>query len=766
MDKVRIKLQDISKSYYSETAVTQALRKVSLTFYSREFVAITGESGSGKSTLLNVIGGMDAFDDGEMYVDGEPTFQYDDADWEDYRRNKIGYVFQDYSLVGHYTALDNVLSALLIMDSDMERAKKIAIDYLGQVGLSGYENQRASELSSGQKQRLSIARALAKNTGIIVADEPTGNLDSETGEQIIKLLKELSKERLVIMVTHNYSQVEPYVTRKIRIHEGVVISDTSINAEDSDIKDEDGVHNESLSDNDNQTREEACANISKSNIKSYNIKIAAFFARRNQFTQLGRSFLFTIFLMVVSVVSFLFVGEIFSHADDTLTKEYSNNAFYHKDEKRLVVGRKDGKEITDDDVDKIAGVRNVVSVDKYDIVNDINYYIIKDRDYKFLYGNAAKRSTYSTSGSNEVMTVKFLNTDHFMMSAGGICDGDLKSGRLPEARNEIVMYSDDDSVLDTEIDCYFTALNYWDADQYYISKFKIVGLLKENTEQVYFSEALCDMFTAYSNADEFRLCSTFKKDWGDRTKKYLALLLINDELKDDEIKVSSKYDTKPAGKMVAYLQKYDEDGNELGEPIEKAVTVVETNTKSTDLFMEVSENTFKEFYELNSYQASVYMTSYAMTDSVIKKLDKMGYKAVSTYRLSSTGYVEELVNERILLLAISVFGLIAIMFAEVLILRSLMKIRIKDYFVLKFIGMRMQTIRRIGYYEIMGYGFAALIITIIVMWVLRIAGVGFIQDIMWYYSLPAYTAFVIYNVLLWFLTVMSFNRILKGRLNS
>ncbi|MBQ8625098.1 MAG: ABC transporter ATP-binding protein, partial [Agathobacter sp.] len=229
MEKVRIRLEGISKSYYAKTAVTQALRKVNLTFQMGEFVAITGESGSGKSTLLNIIGGMDTFDDGEMYVDGQPTFQYDDEDWEEYRRNKIGYVFQDYSLIGHYTVLDNMMSGLLIMGESRESAERISRHYLKLVGLEGYELHKATELSSGQKQRLSIARALAKNTGIIVADEPTGNLDSETGEQIIALLKELSKERLVIMVTHNYEQAAAYVTRKIRIHEGEIVVDVPVN---------------------------------------------------------------------------------------------------------------------------------------------------------------------------------------------------------------------------------------------------------------------------------------------------------------------------------------------------------------------------------------------------------------------------------------------------------------------------------------------------------------------------------------------------------
>ena len=224
-----IVLQNISKYYYTDTSVTQALRKINLEFKIGEFVAITGESGSGKSTLLNVISGMDAFDDGEMFFCGEPTFQYDAADWENFRRNEIGFVFQNYSLIGHYTTVENIKIALLIMGYQEEEATRQAVTYLEKVGLKGLEKQRASELSSGQKQRLSIARALAKNTSIIVADEPTGNLDRETGDQIIQLLKELSKDKLVLMVTHNYDQAEPYVTRKIRLHDGEVVVDVPMN---------------------------------------------------------------------------------------------------------------------------------------------------------------------------------------------------------------------------------------------------------------------------------------------------------------------------------------------------------------------------------------------------------------------------------------------------------------------------------------------------------------------------------------------------------
>ena len=163
-----IRLENIYKYYYSESSVTQALRNVNLEFSKGEFVAITGESGSGKTTLLNVISGIDTYDEGEMYVNGQPTFQYDDDDWEEYRRDKIGFVFQNYNLIGHYTVLDNMISALLILGVGEKKAEKKALKYLEKVGLKGFEKSRASKLSSGQKQRLAIARALAKETDIIM----------------------------------------------------------------------------------------------------------------------------------------------------------------------------------------------------------------------------------------------------------------------------------------------------------------------------------------------------------------------------------------------------------------------------------------------------------------------------------------------------------------------------------------------------------------------------------------------------------------------
>lgn len=766
MKKVRIELQGISKSYYSETAVTQALRKVSLSFAMGEFVAITGESGSGKSTLLNIIGGMDSFDEGEMIVDGEPTFQYDDEDWETYRRTKIGYVFQDYSLIGHYTALDNVASALLIMGQDPEEARKTAADYLRQVGLEEYGAHRASELSSGQKQRLSIARALAKDTGIIVADEPTGNLDSETGQQIIRLLQELSKNRLVIMVTHNYDQAEAYVTRKIRLHDGQIISD--VKAED------DGAVQEPAPDT-SGLAEEPCAPAGDTAAGKKTVKkpltsnqAASIFARWNQRTQKGRAILFTSFLLVIAAASFLFIGELFVYRDDTTTKNYTQAGFYHEDNTRMVVKRQDGKDITDEDVKKLSSVRYVETVDSCDIANDINYYIEEGKDYEYAFGNEAKRSRYGKgAGEGEIKRVSFLNEKRFMMSTDAISEADLAYGRLPQARNEIVLYASDDSLLEKTMPCYFVFHNVWAENHYYQTNVTVTGILRESSGQVYFSRELCRMLSMNLTDN-----SVFRIVYDDRIRHEITPV-ISDSLTGNEVRLSSTMAEEYllGGEFPCTMEEYDLAGKPTGKVVTDTVYIKDPHSadgqhNSTPNLLEVSAEFYNQHYRLTSSQASVYISSYAKTDQVLKKLERLGYEGMSSYRISTIDYNEERTTQRLTIIGICALGLVILLLAEVLILRSLMKIRIKDYFVMKFIGMKMQVIRRISYFEMLAYTAVSIVITITLMWVLRLCGIPVIQEMMWYYEISSYLLFILYNILLTLLTVFFFNRLLKGRLNA
>lgn len=217
-------LKDIGKIYVSEGNVAVGIRGVNLSFDRGEFVAITGKSGSGKSTLLNVISGMDTYEEGDLLIEGQSTAHYLQPDWENYREKYISFIFQDYNIIESYTVLQNVELALMHIADRRERRRR-AVELLTRVGMKSHLHQKGSKLSGGQKQRTVIARALAKDSPIILADEPTGNLDSVTSEEIIQLLREVSKDKLLIMVTHNFEQVEHCATRHIRIFDGTVESD-------------------------------------------------------------------------------------------------------------------------------------------------------------------------------------------------------------------------------------------------------------------------------------------------------------------------------------------------------------------------------------------------------------------------------------------------------------------------------------------------------------------------------------------------------------
>lgn len=222
-----LSLKNVGKIYVSESSVAVGIRGVTLDFELGEFVAVTGKSGSGKSTLLNVISGMDSYEEGEILIEGSPTSHYIERDWELFREKYISFVFQDYNIIESFTVLQNVELALLHIEDAKERRRR-ALTLLDRVGLSSHLKHKGSRLSGGQKQRVVIARALAKDSPILLADEPTGNLDSESAKEIVSLLHEISKEKLVIVVTHNFDQLEGYATRHIRVFDGAIERDLQL----------------------------------------------------------------------------------------------------------------------------------------------------------------------------------------------------------------------------------------------------------------------------------------------------------------------------------------------------------------------------------------------------------------------------------------------------------------------------------------------------------------------------------------------------------
>ena len=221
-----LEIKEVTKIYKMEEVTQTALDKVSINFRRNEFVSILGQSGSGKSTLLNIIGGLDHYTSGDLIINGTSTKKYTSSDWDTYRNHKVGFIFQSYNLIMHQTILSNVELALTLTGESKAERKKKAIEALKKVGLGDHLNKKPSQLSGGQMQRVAIARALINNPEIILADEPTGALDSETSVQIMNLLKEVAKEKLVIMVTHNPELAKAYSTRIVSLKDGRVVDDT------------------------------------------------------------------------------------------------------------------------------------------------------------------------------------------------------------------------------------------------------------------------------------------------------------------------------------------------------------------------------------------------------------------------------------------------------------------------------------------------------------------------------------------------------------
>lgn len=222
-----LQLKEIKKYYKVGETTTKALDGVSVSFRKKEFVAILGPSGSGKTTMLNVIGGLDNYDSGDMVINGKSTKDFKDNDWDAYRNNSIGFVFQSYNLIGHLGIIENVELGMTLSGVAKEEKRKKAEEALRRVGLNEHMNKKPNQLSGGQMQRVAIARALANNPDILLCDEPTGALDTETSVQIMELIEELSNEKLVIMVTHNPELAHHYADRIIEFSDGKIVSDSN-----------------------------------------------------------------------------------------------------------------------------------------------------------------------------------------------------------------------------------------------------------------------------------------------------------------------------------------------------------------------------------------------------------------------------------------------------------------------------------------------------------------------------------------------------------
>ncbi len=357
-----LELKNVSKFYYRKGVVSSGFTKISLKFNMGEFVAITGESGSGKSTLLNVISGLDTYEEGEMYIFGKETSHYTEKDYEIYRRKYIGNIFQSFNLVNSYTVYQNIELVLLLNGFKKKDIKNKVLDVIKQVDLYKYRNKKVSKLSGGQKQRVAIARALITDAPIILADEPTGNLDKKSSESVLELLHEISKNKLVIVVTHNYDQISEYVTRKITMHDGRILEDKQIR----DYNEPDKIEE-----------------VKYSPTKWYNkIRLGI----RNAFNILSK-FLLTIIVYLFIVFALFFAYSSFT-SDEYDTGLSGYNMFFNKnDDKRIVIKKNDRTPFNEEEYNQMLSIPNVSKIVKNDILIDQDMSFSDEAGKYFLYGN-------------------------------------------------------------------------------------------------------------------------------------------------------------------------------------------------------------------------------------------------------------------------------------------------------------------------------------------------------------------------------------------
>lgn len=385
-------LRDIGKIYVSDGNVSVGIRGVNLSFDRGEFVAITGQSGSGKSTLLNVISGMDSYEEGELYIEGQTTSHYLQPDWEEYRQKYISFIFQDYNIIESFTVLQNVELALMHIEDKKERRRR-ALELLRRVGLSSHIGQKGSRLSGGQKQRTVIARALAKDSPIILADEPTGNLDSTTSAEIIELLREVSRDKLLIVVTHNFEQVEACATRHIRVFDGAVESDHVISRPTPEAKRED-------------TKKPAPKNAKKADFKN------GLTLGRTIFTSKPKLSAFLCFLMIVGTLGIFMVTTLCGEAG-ALFDDY--NMFTHIDG-RVVLTKQNGAVITEEELEQLAA--------EYGAVDTLHYDVLLDEGWQY-------HASYIADGEENYIRGRCIYGKDY---------GTDIVGRYPTAENEVFLY--------------------------------------------------------------------------------------------------------------------------------------------------------------------------------------------------------------------------------------------------------------------------------------------------------------------------------------
>ena len=692
MAQALLQLKNVSKYYVNGSNVVAGLSRANLTMYRGEFVAITGESGSGKSTLGHILSGILPYEDGEMYFNGAPTSHFDSVDWENYRKDHISFISQSYGILPGATVLDHIISALRLCGEPHGDAKAQAMKILEQVELTEVAHRRAAKLSSGQKQRLSIARALAKPCDILIADEPTGNLDAENSNQVIRLLAQAAQDRLVIIITHEYSEVADFVTRHIRLQDSMVSGDSVL-------------------------RDRAVC-PEKPRQKRRKQRLAPYVARIQLRSRPAWCGAVLLFFALTAFAVFAFLGSFIVALDDTTTRIFEPTAFRNGDKQRLAVVRADGEEMTQADYDTILDMKYVTNLERYSYAADINYSYQEGVDYERNY------FTRNIGGPTDPLYViqqmiQVYETDQFIQTVPLMSDGKdfLTGGRLPENFYEVVIAGDKDRIGES-FDVYIRDFSNWAMGSYLVFHMTVVGTTDQGSG-LYFHEDVSRMLTMqyfnglclfpvydqiYSEVSYADICDINEIIF--QTDVYPTEDAVLRDIGDTEMLIShSQYLTLREMIPGTYTHLYYQGGSEayinhniVGLHESTFYRAYGISPATFDAYMESPDsiaysNPQANKQEVRNDQVSIYIKDYSYTQRVINALAEEGYLAISPFRQGAAKIDEDLAAKRVQTLIISSGALAAVLLLQLIVLRAMFGMENESYRIFSNVGLPYKTAR-------------------------------------------------------------------------
>ena len=646
-----LKLKNVSKYYAKDGVITSGFSKVNLELHLGEFVVITGESGSGKSTLLNVLSGLDSYEDGEMFINGEETSHYAEEDYLKYRRKYVSNIFQNFNLINSYTVFENIELALLMNGFNKLKVKKYVLELIEKVKLTKYKNTLVSKLSGGQKQRVAIARALANDTPIIVADEPTGSLDSKASKEILKLLHEISNNKLVIVVTHNKSEIEEYATRLLRMHDGKLLEDKIINKINLD------------------------NNLLEKDIQGITFFNKLLLGFRNTFNIPVKFILMFIIFLLISVTLITNYGAFQMSEYESSSIGY-NDYFVNNLDTRIILTKKDRKSFSNNDYDKILSLDNIEKLEKNDLLIDYNIGIY----------------------SNELYFYGCINTSKINR---------VDVGRLPQNEKEIVIKGNIDnwyiSNMTEEVFNEKFTIEGFNGNKYNNSV-KVVGIIYDkdnrnmydNLEFILSDEMLSDITFSlnerYSSV-KYILNDTYLNTYNTPN----VSIKVSDLVNDGEIYISeglsyycqdynclnNTFTINTENIYVKDSKKYKINKVYNSENSKKILGI---NYEEAEGYVFINRSEYNNLFNKGNYQCSIFVSDLKDMDKTVKELENIGF---DTLKIKDAKYSEgESILQiiKIFKLVVTIGLIVVLFFISYFIIRIIYKSRNGYYTTLRTLG--------------------------------------------------------------------------------